>query len=262
MTEIIEVPSPFCGIGTDDLTIQVDGLNLTITSNACAVNTPGFEFPIQETQPRVNGETVSLDQAVVAATQILKTADQPVIGGCATDVNGMRALLSLADRLCAVVDQMNFSAAKRNILAMQDSGWMLTTLAEVKNRCDFMLVVGCDPDGFAPRFFDKYLFNETSMFLEAEQTPEVIYLGRTPSENRSTWTCLPCADQDLPEVLAVLRALLKNRPIQATEVASIQITELQALADQLSNAKYGVVTWAAGEIQSGRTDRTDDLRTD
>ena len=27
MTEITEVPSPFCGIGTDDLTIQVDGFS-------------------------------------------------------------------------------------------------------------------------------------------------------------------------------------------------------------------------------------------
>lgn len=43
MTEITEVPSPFCGIGTDDLTIRVEGVNLKVTANGCAVNTPAFE---------------------------------------------------------------------------------------------------------------------------------------------------------------------------------------------------------------------------
>ncbi len=42
----------------------------------------------------------------------------------------MRALMALADRNGAVVDNMNFTAAKRNFLALQDSGWMTTTLAE------------------------------------------------------------------------------------------------------------------------------------
>jgi formylmethanofuran dehydrogenase subunit B len=256
VTEITEVPSPFCGIGTDDLKVQVDGLNIKVTENGCLVNTPSFEFPISDTQPRIDGQEVSLEQAVAKAAQILKNALQPVIGACATDVNGMRALLSLADRSCAVIDQMNFSAAKRNILAMQDSGLMLTTLAEVKNRCDLMLVIGCDPDTFAPRFFDKYLFNETSMFLAAEQRPDVIYLGRTPAESRSAFRCLPCEDQDLPEILAVLRALIKKHPVQATEVAGIQIPDLQALADRLSNANYGVVTWAGGELAFSQAELT------
>ncbi|MEQ1531037.1 MAG: hypothetical protein ABL925_17110, partial [Methylococcales bacterium] len=36
MTEISEVPSPFCGIGTDDLTIKVDGVTLKVLENGCA----------------------------------------------------------------------------------------------------------------------------------------------------------------------------------------------------------------------------------
>ena len=43
MTEIREVPSPFCGIGTDDLTIDVNGQQVKVLSNGCAVNTLAFE---------------------------------------------------------------------------------------------------------------------------------------------------------------------------------------------------------------------------
>ncbi len=56
MIEITDVPSPFCGIGTDDLRIQIDGSTLKVLENGCAVNTPLFEQPITDTSPRVAGQ--------------------------------------------------------------------------------------------------------------------------------------------------------------------------------------------------------------
>ncbi len=254
MTEITEVPSPFCGIGTDDLTIRVDGVALKVTANGCAVNTPAFEQPIADTQPRVAGQVVSLETATAKAAEILRNTNQPVFGGCATDVNGMRALLALADHSGAVVDSAAFNNARRNLLALQDSGWMNTTLAELKNRCDMLLVVGCDPESFAPRFFERYLWNEEAMFLGDTSDREIIYLGKTPSGNASTSpsgrkaTVLPCADAELPEVTAMLSALVKNRPIQAQSVAGIAIADLQGIADKLRAARYSVIMWGAAAL--------------
>jgi formylmethanofuran dehydrogenase subunit B len=254
MTEITEVPSPFCGIGTDDLTIQVEGLALKVAANGCAVNTPAFEQTITDTQPRVDGKEVSLEVAAKKAAALLKDTKLPVIGGCATDVNGMRALLALADRSGAVVDNMNFSAARNNLLALQDSGWMNTTLAEVKNRCDLLLVVGTDLEAFAPRFFERYIWNKDAMFVDDTASRKVIYLGKAPSGNTSTSPngeaakVLTCPDAELPEVIAVLRALVKGRPLQVNSVGGIAVSELQAIADQLKAARYSVVTWAAGAL--------------
>ncbi len=254
MTEITEVPSPFCGIGTDDLTIRVDGVLLKVIENGCAVNTPAFEQPMTDISARVAGQEVSLEVAVAKAAELLKDTKLPLIGGCATDVNGMRGLLALADRSGAVVDNMNFTGARNNFLALQDSGWMNTTLSEVKNRCDLLLVVGTDLEGFAPRFFERYLWNKASMFIEDTSEREVIYLGRAPSGEASTSPkgkkaqVFPCAIEDLAEVVAVLRALVKKQPIRATSVAGIAVADLQLIADKLKAATYGVVTWAAGAL--------------
>jgi formylmethanofuran dehydrogenase subunit B len=254
VTVITEVPSPFCGVGTDDLSIQVEGVSLKVTENGCAVNTPAFEQAIGDTSPRVAGKVVSFQEAVSKSASLLIDTKQPVIGGCATDVNGMRALLSLADRCGAVVDNMNFTAARNNFLALQDSGWMNTTLAEVKNRCDLLLVVGTDLEGFAPRFFERYLWVDEAMFLENASQREVIYLSKGPSGNVSTSPTgqkakvLTCENESLPEVVTVLRALVKVQPIRAEQVGGIAISELQAIADKLKAAKYGVVTWAAGAL--------------
>jgi formylmethanofuran dehydrogenase subunit B len=261
MTEITEVPSPFCGIGTDDLSIQVEGNTLKVTANGCAVNTPLFEQPITDTSPRVNGQAVSLETAVAHAAALLKDTNLPVIGGCATDVNGMRGLLALADRVGAVVDQQNFSRARNNYLVLQDSGWMNTTLAEVKNRCDVLLIVGKDLESFAPRFFERYLWTD-AMFLEDSSQRQVIYLGKGPSSDASTSPngnkakVLECTNSDLPEVIAVLRALVKKHPIRAESVGGIAVSELQTVADQLLAAKYGVVTWSAGQLDYRQADLT------
>ncbi|MDI1292159.1 MAG: formylmethanofuran dehydrogenase subunit B [Methylobacter sp.] len=262
MAEITEVPSPFCGIGTDDLTIQVDGVLLKVVKNGCAVNTPAFEQAITDIRPRVDGKEVGLDVAVTKAAALLKDTNLPVIGGCATDVNGMRALLALADRSGAVVDNMNFTGARNNFLALQDSGWMNTTLAEVKNRCDLLLVVGVDLEGFSPRFFERYLWNEESMFLEDTGKREVIYLGKAPSGNASTSPSgqkalvFECANEDLPDVVAVLRAQVKGNPIRVDSVGGIAVADLQAIADKLLAARYSVVTWAADALAYSQAELT------
>jgi formylmethanofuran dehydrogenase subunit B len=262
MIEITEVPSPFCGIGSDDLTIRVDGVLLKVIENGCAVNTPAFEQPITDTSARVGGKDVSLEVAIAKAAELLKDTKLPLIGGCATDVNGMRGLLALADRCGAVVDNMNFTGARNNFLALQDSGWMNTTLAEVKNRCDLLLVVGTDLEAFAPRFFERYVWTKEAMFVEDTSQRTVIYLGKAPSGEASTSPngqkaqVMHCATDDLPEALAVLRALVKSQQIRATSVCGLAVADLQVLADQLKAAKYGVVTWAAGALAFAHAELT------
>lgn len=254
MTEITEVPSPFCGIGTDDLNIQVEGVNLKVTANGCAVNTPAFEQPLTDTKPRLAGQEASFEDAVNKAAELLRNTNQPVFGGCASDVSGMRALLALADKTGAVVDSLAFNNARRNLLAMQDSGWMTTTLGELKNRCDLLLVIGTDLEAFAPRFYEHYLWNEEAMFLESTNQREIIYLGKAPSGDTSTTPSgkkalvLPCADANLPDVVAVLSALVKKQPLQTQSVGGIAVTDLQAIADKLRAAKYSVILWGAAAL--------------
>lgn len=262
MTEITEVPSPFCGIGTDDLNIRVDGVTLTVTANGCSINTPAFEQSLTDSSPRIAGQPVSMAAAIDKAAQLLLNAQQPLISACATDVNGMRALLGLADKTGAVVDGGNFNVARRNLLAMQDSGWMNTTLAELKNRCDVLLIVGTDLEAFAPRFFERYLWNQAAMFLEDTSTREVIYLGKAPAGSASTSpsgrqaTVLACDDHDLPDVIAVLSALINKQPLIRESVAGISLSALQAVADKLGSACYSVICWGAAALNYAHAELT------
>ncbi|AFJ03105.1 Formylmethanofuran dehydrogenase subunit B [Methylophaga frappieri] len=245
-----EIASPFCGIASDDLTVRVQDLSVTVEENADAVTRPGFETPLAEMKPMLHGQETTLEKAVSYIAKQLRAANQPVIGGLGTDLNGARAALSLADRSGAVVDSQFSTAAFRNILVLQDTGYMTTTLTEVRNRADVIVVVGGDIETAFPRFYERIVWPEESMFDVDINQRRIIYLGKAPSGEASTSPSgqkaqvMTCDDHDLPEVLSVLRALINNRPVQATSVGGISVSDLQQLTDELKQASYSVFTWS------------------
>ena len=257
-----EVASPFCGIASDDLTIEVNGNTVKVLENGDAVTRPGFETPITDTQPRINGKEVTLDQAVSHIADLLINSKQPLIAGLGTDLNGARASMALADKSGATIDSYYSPAAFRNILVLQDTGYMTTTLTEVRNRVDLLVLVGTDIESTFPRFYERMVWNKESMFGQDIESREVIYLGKTPSGDASTSPngkkaqVIACDNADLPEVVSVLRALVKGKQIQAETVAGVAVSDLSALADKLNAAKYSVVTWSAGQLDIDHAEAT------
>ncbi len=245
------VPSPFCGIGSDDLKIRVQGERVEVLENGDGLTKPAFEQPLGDPRPCIQGKPVSLEAAVARAAAILSDAQLPLIAGLATDVAGMRAAIMLADHLGAVVDGIS-SAALGNILALQDRGWMTTTLGEVRNRADLFVALGVDIEALFPRFFERHLWAD-GMFVDAA-CREVVYLGTPPADpwtenpGRCKSTVLACADEDLPAVVAVLRALVNNRPAMVETVGGICVSDLKSLADKLKTANYGVIAWAPAAL--------------
>lgn len=247
------VPSPFCGIASDDLTIRVDGTVVQVVKNGCAVTTPAFEAPLGDRNPRIAGQPVTLDAAVAHAAQLLRDTQMPVFSGFGTDVRDTRAALSLIDRTRGVFDQARAESGLRNLLALQDAGWMTTTLGEVKNRTDVLLVVGSDIESAFPRFYERFIWPADTLFGQDVNAREIIYLGRAPSGVATTSPSgrppqvLDCAQSELPEVIGALTALAKGATLQSTTIAGLPLADLQAVVERLQRAHYGVVTWAAGQ---------------
>jgi formylmethanofuran dehydrogenase subunit B len=254
-TQIWEnVPSPFCGICSDDLKIQATGNTIKVLEQGDAVTVAGFEQASTDTQPRVGGKTVTLADAVEAAAGYLRDARLPLFGGFGTDVNDTRAALALADRVGAVLDQARAEGGLRNLLVLSDTGWVATTLAEVKNRVDVLVVFGSDIEADFPRFYERFIWNKETLFGQDTSTREVIYIGRAPLGDASTSPAgrkahvLPCPVENYPEVAAALNALARGVRLQAETLGGISVADLQAVIDQLKAASYSVVTWAAGHL--------------
>ena len=255
-SSIASVTCPGCGLLCDDLVIErnVEG-NLTVKENGCAKSVSFFERQLVPATPRIKGQTVNLELAIAMACDILHDAKQPFIGGLATDVQGMRSVLSVADLIGATLDHMNSTASIRNTLVVQNSGWQVTTLTEVRNRVDLLVVIGSDIVSLFPRFFERCVWNAESMFGQDTSSREVVYLGGRNLDTSAGISptgvrpqVLPCDQEQLPEVIAVLRALVSGKELVAGEVAGIKVADLRSLAKRLRASKYSVIVWTAATL--------------
>jgi formylmethanofuran dehydrogenase subunit B len=248
---IPDVTCPFCGLVCDDLVVRPTGSQLAVEANGCRIAQSGFERAPAAASPRIGGRVASLPEAAAEAARLLRQARQPLIGGLAADVEGARAAGRLADRCGGVLDHMNSTAAFRNTLVLQDSGWITTTLSEVRNRTDLLVAVGGDIVSRFPRFFERCITNRDTLFGTDRQC-EVVFLGRGLPADASlkgvTSRVIACDVPRLHEALGAMRALLAERRLTAAEAGGVPMSTWKDLAERMKAARYGVAAWAAPDF--------------
>jgi formylmethanofuran dehydrogenase subunit B len=248
-----DVPCPFCGLACDDLKIQQDGGTLKVLAGGCPLSIPGFERIGDDAPPRVAGAPVASEQAIAEAARLIKTSRRVLFCGMGADVAGVRAALELADRVGGAVDPGNSDGMLRNVFTLQAGGYVATTLSEVKNRADLIVICGSDVVSRFPRFFERHVWNPESLFGD-KLDRRIVYLGRgldveagvSPRGHRPE--VIDCDPKRLGEIAGALRAILVHRPFQAAEVAGVKCATLQSLAQRMAHASYGVLIWVAAEL--------------
>jgi len=244
---------PACGLLCDDVLVENTENIIKVLANSCTKNIAFFEQAFIDTSPKIAGNAVSLEAAITQAAELLKLAKQPLFAGLSTDISGFRSLFSLAQKTNATLQHINATSMARNIKVLQSTGWQTTTLTEVKNRADVIVCIGTNIVAHNPRFFERFVWVKNALFTDVDSR-EVIYIGGNldisagTSPNIKPPSLLACKAIDLPEVTAVLRALVLNKKLKETQVAGIKISDLRVLADKLKQAKYAVLTWVAKDL--------------
>jgi formylmethanofuran dehydrogenase subunit B len=236
----------------DDVVVSApDGGIVSVSARGCDTSRAGFarQSAPGPDAPLINGSPATLEQAAAAAAQILSAAGQPLISGLGVDVAGMRAAVELADRCGAVLDHANSAAKFRNLLAFQDRGAITTTLAEVRNRADLLVVVGTDVVSRFPRFFERIAAPDGTLSGLNDRDRRLIFIGAQPPPGLP-WRAdrIECARGDLPDVLGALAALAAGVRLDAQQAGAVPMERLRELAAAMKAARYGVLAWAAADL--------------
>jgi formylmethanofuran dehydrogenase subunit B len=256
------VSCPFCGLLCDDLEVERNGDALKVRNTDCVRATAGFERKLPASSPMVRGKAVRLDEAVEAAARLIGEAQLPLYGGLATDVDGVRAVMSLAERSGGVVDHVLSEVQYRNLKVLQTSGWVTSTLTETRNRADLIIVVGSDVSKFNPRFFERIVSPPDSMFDQKPPKRTVVVIGKEPDLSAvkgpriGDVITLPCETSRLGEVLSLLSARLRGAPVRAFDLPGISLADIDSLAERCRVAKYGVLAWAPPSLDFAHADLT------
>lgn len=238
---------PACGLLCDDINPSA----LKDLFKKCDKAAHFYQRSLGASQPSVAGVATSLTHALQSAAKLLKVAHKPIIAGASTDVYGARALVDLAQACQASFTHLNAESTLRNMKVLQQRGWQTTTLTEVRNRADVIVCVGTDIVQYNPRFFERMVWVPEALFTQAEAR-QIIYVG-SPTLNTLAGHApdgrpplhIPCQDQDLPAVLAALRALVLGHPLTGEQVGGVPIAQLNQLASLLKAATYATLVWVA-----------------
>jgi formylmethanofuran dehydrogenase subunit B len=254
------VVNPFCGTLPDDLDVERTDAGLKVVKNGCSQSVAGFERKLPPAKPQFGGKDVDLATAVKEAAKLIAKAQLPLYGGLATDVEGMRAVLALAEQTGGVVDHALSEAQYRNFKVVQSTGWIMSTLTETRNRADLIIVAGSDIHQLHPRFFERIVSPPDSMFDVTAPKRTVVFIGKGLDQSGAKGSrigkvvTLGCDNARAGDVVALLRARLRGFRVKPPKLDGVKLAEIDALAELCRNAKYGVVVWAPPSLNFPHAD--------
>ena len=263
-TELFEnVACPFCGLICDDLAIESKDGALKVKKAGCGRAVAGFERKLPAASPTLRGKEVSLDEAIAAAASLIGKSALPLYGGLATDVEGMRAVMALAERSGGVVDHALSEAQYRNFKVLQSVGWTLSTLTETRNRADLIIVAGTDVASLHQRFFERIVAPKNSMFGVTAKKRTVVVIGKGLDQAArkagvGTVITLDCKPDQAGEVIGALRARLRGLDLGKIKIGGVSLADIDALAERCRKAAYGVVVWAPAAFSAPHGEMTVD----
>ncbi|WP_245652630.1 formylmethanofuran dehydrogenase [Methylophilus rhizosphaerae] len=241
---------PACGLLCDD----ISGDAIARQQFSCGKAAKFYARKTTDAQPQVDGRPVALADAVKAAAALLQQSKAPLVAGSSTDVHGARALVSLANHTGAAMTHLNASSTLRNMKVLQHRGWQTTTLTEVRNRADVILMIGTDVVTHNARFFERVVWVDEAMFTEPGAR-QIIYLGGDKLKTQAGVApdgrapqVIACPPEHLPEVVAALRALVMDKPVTGESVAGVAVNTLKTLAATLKAAKYATLVWVSKDL--------------
>lgn len=253
---ITDVACPFCPLLCDDLIVEARGDELTARKNACARAVLAFARPRAAVTAFVDGERAHHTAAIGAATKILKAAQAPLISGLGTDVDGARGAVALAERSRAILDHANTAGIDSGMRVLQSRGWYTTTLAEVRNRADLIILVGADVVTNYANFMPRIVAPKQTLHSTRREQRRVVYIGPQGNAPAATKSCavetLRTNAIDLAATMSQLRAAVGGH----TLTRGTRTRRIAALAEAIKQAAYPVFVWAPGQLSQRDADLT------
>ena len=244
-----EAVCPFCSLACDDLRLKrTERGGVALIGPECPLARTGYieAGTAEAAPPRIEGRAAAESAAIERAAALIASSHAPLVAGLGAEVDGVRAALALADACGAAVDHLRAEGLMRALLPLIERGGVQTTLSEMRNRADLVLVFGPDPRRLAPRLYERTL-PLGGLFLQDGAGRRVTYIGGAPeaalAPHLSVEVVAAPSDR-LAEVAGALARLASGKLLPRPEVAGVPAARLAEIADEMRAARYGVALFA------------------
>ena len=177
--KIIDLVCPFCSLHCDDVKVSTDGRTFKIHDENLTCAKKIEKNNIRKNSlifPTINGKASTLSNAITQIKKNLSTHQELLILNHGVELSGLRAILSLASQSGSIIDHVNSETLFQNLNLLQRSGYMATSLTEIKNRADVIVIFGNKIFEKSPRLFEKVLQTQNSLCTDTRKKEIILSL--------------------------------------------------------------------------------------
>jgi formylmethanofuran dehydrogenase subunit B len=244
-----------CSLLCDDIEVVLDSGRIGEISNICRKGLGRFRaVGLDRTDPRIDGNKSSYDDAILAAADLLRSSKRPLLFGWSNStLEAQRQGIELARKLRGVIDDTS-SFCQGILVEKVLTGELPTcTLDDVRDYADVVIFWGADPSSSHPRHLSRFSYfprgKKRQKGYEEERTAICIDVRESP-------TAKICAENyiKIPQGgdAAFAEALLNVLGGKIPKVADKK--RMLELGSLLKKAEYGVIFGGLGLVYSMKDD--------
>jgi len=251
-----------CSLLCDDIIVQSDGLFISEVIGACLKGKERFDLVSAKnriTSPliRKDGELkeVSWDEAIKKAIDIIKNSSVPLLYGFSNvSCEAQDVGIKLAQKIDGFIDS-NASICQGKIFNKAKSlGINLTTITEIINKGDLIILWGANPAETVPRLLNKVLFSRGKFRMTGREIKTLVIVDpiKTASFRVMGVRDLPLIiepNKDIDLIRMLKEECCTANSIPSQGVAGIDKNDLKRLLLHLTGAENGVIILGQGVIQ-------------
>jgi len=243
-----------CSLLCDDIMVKSDGIYIDEVFGACLKGKEKFDQIASQHRilsPMIrkneNLQKASWDDAIQRVIDLIKKSKKPLIYGlsnssCEAQLKG----IELAKLINGFIDS-NASICQGKVLDNAiNTGITLTTITEIINKADLIILWGSNAAESIPRLLNKVLFSRGKFRMTGREIKTLIIIDPVKTASFNTMgvrdvalRIAPGKDLELIKVLKEECCALDSIPSEGA--AGLDKDDMKRLLQHLSGAEYGVI---------------------
>ncbi len=258
-----KIPCSGCSVLCADIIVRSDGIFIDEVIGACLKGKERFDQVTAENRilsPMIrdnsNLKKCSWDEVLEKTIQILNNSTKPLLYGfstvsCEAQLKG----LELADIVNGFIDSNSTICQGKLLNKSTETGITLTTISEVINKVDLIIVWGANLAESIPRLLNKTLFSRGKFRMTGREIKTLIIIDPVKTASFGAMGVRDIAlqiesGQDLELIKVLKDECCVSDSIPSEGVAGIDKDDLKRLLLHLTGAENGVIFVGQGILRS------------
>ena len=242
---------PFCSLHCDDIKLDLKDNKLYLRNEVPKSCKDKFEKfnqkSYQNQSSKIKGKICSNDEANNYAKRLLSQSKETIIYNSSSDVNITRELLHSASKINAIIDHANSPIFLKNVGIFQRRGYMATSLTEIKNKSDVVILFSNKILNTYPRLLEKFLVPKNSFSINSKN--KKIYIIGDKKSNVADCKLkdkrITFIDFNNKNIPLLLDSLMKRE-----NISELNNTIFSKLSNDIIKSKYLSVLWSTSEYSA------------